>query len=204
MAAAAFGQQKAPQPSGYFHMHRSDRKGGELYGYGCDPCIPLLVTPEIYFQTVSPNPVGASNATWGLVAGATNSTLSETQGWAITDDTEAVWYRGGAPLVTPQVHLWPETIGGEGGMMHGAMPDGMREERMREERFREEHPGEMRPREARAREERGPRHSEEARGDWAFITSPAPSGAHVYNNDDVTRQNGKNGTVKFDGKTEKM
>ena len=47
------------------------------------------------------------------------------------------------------------------------------------------------------------------------MTGPSPAVAaneskgvrkagHVYTNDDVTRQNDKNGTVKYDGKTEKM
>ena len=48
------------------------------YGYG--PYVPLTTTPEISLQTVSPNPVGATNATYGLQAGARNSTLSTING----------------------------------------------------------------------------------------------------------------------------
>ena len=44
--------------------------------YGCGPYVPLLTTPQLWLETVSPNPVGATNATGGLVAGATNGTLS--------------------------------------------------------------------------------------------------------------------------------
>jgi hypothetical protein len=187
MAVAAFGQQPFPHPA---------------YGpclYGCGPFIPLVTTPEISLQTVSPNPVGASNATTGLIAGATNATLSQIEGSTSSVYTVPVWYQGGgAPLMTPEVQLWPEAIGREGHIMHGAM---------REERSRE----------GRLHEERGPR--AEARGDWTYFTGRehtadaalAASEAkgfrkagHVYTNDDVTRQNDKNGTVKYAGKTEKM
>ena len=67
-------------------------------------------------------------------------------------------------------------------------------------------------------EERGQR--KEARVCWTYYAGPgeeytgsaaeAASGkgsrqaGHVYTNDDVTRQNDKNGTVKYDGKTEKI
>jgi hypothetical protein len=153
----------------------------------------------VSLQTVSPNPVGASNATTGLTAGATDATLSQIEGSTSSVYTVPVWYQGGgAPLMTSQVHLWPEAVGREGRPMH----DAMREERSREER---------------SREERGPR--EEAGGGWTYFTGrehTADAGqaaseakgfkkaTHVYNNDDVTRQNDKNGTVKYDGKTEKM
>jgi hypothetical protein len=150
-------------------------------------------------QQFSPSPVGASNATTGLIAGATNSTLSQVQGSTSSVYTVAVWYQGGAPLISPQVHLWPETIGREGRPMHEPM-----REAIHEEGPRKVHPPEARSREERSREERGQRHSEEARGDWTFITGPAQANAHVYNNGDVTRQNEKNGVVKYDGKTEKM
>jgi hypothetical protein len=177
MAVAAFGQQPFPHPA---------------YGaclYGCGPYIPLVTTPMVSLQTVSPNPVGASNATTGLIAGATNATLSQIQGSTSSVYTVPVWYQGGgAPLMTPQVHLWPEPVGREGHPMHDAM-----------------------------REERGPR--EEARGGWTYFTAREHTAsaaraaseakglkkaAHVYTNDDVTRQNDANGTVKHDGKTEKM
>ena len=59
MTVAAFGQQPFPHPT-----------NGACF-YGCGPYIPLITTPEVSLQTVSPNPVGASNATAGLIAGAT-------------------------------------------------------------------------------------------------------------------------------------
>lgn len=179
MAVAAFGQQPFPRPL------------PDFYGYG--PFVPLVTTPEVSLQTISPNPVGASNATTGLVAGATNATVSEISGSTSSVSTVVVWYQGGAPLTTSQVHLWPEPVGREGHRIHDAMhEDGMREEH-------------------------GPRG--EARAGWIYYsgsehTSDAALAAseakgtrkanHVYTNDDVTRQNDKNGAVRYDGKTEKM
>jgi hypothetical protein len=152
--------------------------------YGCGPFVPLVTTPMVSLQTVSPNPVGASNATTGLIAGATNSTLSEIQGSTSSEYTVAVWYQGGAPLTTPQVRLWPKPLERAAHPMH---------------------------------EERGAR---EAEGEgWMYFaghehTADAAQAAgeakglkkagHVYTNDDVTRQNDTNGTVKHGGKTEKM
>jgi hypothetical protein len=186
MAVAAFGQPP-------FHP---------AYGpcvYGCGPLIPLVTTPMVSLQTFSPNPVGASNATTGLIAGATNSTLSQIEGSTNSEYTVAVWYQGGgAPLITPEVQLWPETIGREGRPMH----DAMREERGREGRLHEEHG-------ARAEAHAGWMYytGREHTSDAALVAGEAKGfrkAGHVYNNDDVTRQNDKNGTVKYDGKTEKM
>ena len=174
VAVAAFGQQPFPHP---------------IYG----PFVPLVTTPEISLQQVSPNPVGASNATTGLIAGATNATLSQVSGSTSSVYTEAVWYQGGdAPLTSPQVHLSPEPIGREGHVIHEML---------------EEH----------AREERGAH--QEVRAGWTYFSGreqaadaaeassmakTARKAGHVYTNDDITRQNDKNGSVKYDGKTEKM
>jgi hypothetical protein len=153
--------------------------------YGCAPFVPLVTTPMVSLQTVSPNPVGATNATTGLIAGATNSTLSQIQGSTSSEYTVAVWYQGGsAPLTTPQVRLWPEPTARATRPMH---------------------------------EEHGPR--EESPANWTYFagrehTADAAQAAseakglkkagHVYTNDDITRQNDANGTVKHGGKTEKM
>jgi hypothetical protein len=188
MTFAAFGQQPIPSPGACF--------------YGCGPYIPLITTPQISLEQFSPNPVGASNATTGLIAGATNSTLSQVQGPTSSVYTVPVWYQGGgAPLTTQDVRLAPESIGREGRVMH--------EQRPREElRARED----LRP-----REDHGPRKVE--RGSWSYVSgreytsSAALTGSeakgvrqagHVYTNDDVSRQNDKNGDVKYDGKTEKI
>ncbi len=176
MAAAAFGQ--GPTFRGSYNSCVN----------GCGPFVPLLSTPMVSFQQVSPNPVGASNATTGLVAGATNGTLSQIEGSTSSTYSVPVWYQGGAPLIAPEVNLWPEPLGRE----RHAMRDGMREEHAREERVREE-----------------------ARAGWTYYTgrehteSPASvahgkKSDHVFTNDDVSRQNEKNGEVKHGGKTEKM
>ena len=183
--------------------------GGCFYGSG--PNVPRLTTPEISLQQFSPNPVGATNATTGLIAGATNSTLSQIQGSTSSVWTVPVWYLGGgAPLITPQIDLYPERIGREGHLMHeGPRVEAQRDGRVAETRevrtqfrTRQARTNEDRTNEDRAREEHGTR-TEEPRADWAFITGPSKS-ARVYGNDDVTRQNDKNGVVKYDGKTEKI
>lgn len=181
IASAAFAQQ--PVPRTY---------GGGVYGFG--PYVPLLTTPMMSLETVSPNPAGATNATTGLVAGATNSTLSELQGSGSSDHTVAVWYQGGAPLTTRDVNLGPEPIAREMRAMRGDRNEGPA------------------PREAN-----GPEISRhEGHRQWAYFTGsehttnlaaaakgPGP-GAHSYTNADVTRQNDKNGSVHYDGKTEKI
>ena len=149
LAAAAFAQQPFPHP-GYSSCF-----------YGCGPFVPLVTTPEISLEQFSPNPVGASNATTGLIAGATNSTLSQIQGSTSSVYTVPVWYQGGgAPLITPGVHLYPETIGREGHPMHVGMRDAMHEERRHEE-LREERRHEERSHAEHSRAEEGRR--EEAR-----------------------------------------
>jgi hypothetical protein len=174
IAVAAFGQQPVPR----------------VYGpclYGCGPFIPLTTTPMISLEQYSPNPVGARNATTGLVAGATNSTLSEPVVDTSSVYTVPVWYQGGdAPRTTSAIHLSPQP---EGHAMHPM-------------RMEMEH-----------------RHREAARGAWIFFSGSehttdavtasvaAKSGkkaARTYTNDDVERQNQNNGTVKYDGKTEKL
>jgi hypothetical protein len=45
-------------------------------GMYAQPFVPRLSTPSMSFESVSPSPVGATNATAGNVAGATNATLS--------------------------------------------------------------------------------------------------------------------------------
>lgn len=173
VAVAVFAQQPVPHPG-----------IPGLYS----PFVPLVTTPMISLESVSPNPVGASNATTGLTAGATNATVSELSGSTSSTYTVPVWYQGGnAPLTTPEVNIFPEPLDHHGRIMHGPV----------------EEPG----------MERGPRH--EKRAEWTYIAGPeyttsvaseaktTPS-KHSYTNDDVTRQNDNNGNVKYDGKTEKI
>lgn len=177
LAITAFGQ--AVVGRGY---------GPAYYGYG--PYVPLVTTPMVSLQTVSPNPVGASNATTGLVAGATNSTLAQPdEGTTSSNYTAAVWYQGGAPLTTSEVSIWPKPVGPEIHALRPPMP------------------------EEAGLHERGPRKESK---EWLYFTGPehtrsvadASTGKgsvkHAYTNDDVTRQNDNNGVVKYDGKTEKI
>lgn len=180
MAFAAFGQQMPPNPRVYSPCL-----------YGCGPYIPLITTPMISLQSVSPNPVGARNATTGLVAGATNSTLSQIEAPGSSEYTEAVWYQGGdAPVTTPQIHLYPQPIGRPVHMI--------REER----EIREMH---------EAREEQhegwiffsGSEHVSNA-VDASSTAKGMKKASRVYTNEDVERQNQNTGVVKMQGKTEKV
>jgi hypothetical protein len=154
--------------------------------YACGPYVPLITTPSISFETVSPNPVGATNATGGLRAGAANSTLSEITGNTDAVYTRPVWYSGGGmPLVSPATN----SLVGD---------------------MRLTHP------ERRAHVEPARAH-EAATQAWVYFASAetgarsleaAAKGAHPgkrsFTNDDVQRQNDKNGDVHYDGKSEKV
>ena len=147
----------------------------------CGPYIPLISTPNVGFETVSPSPAGASNATGGLNAGARNSTLSIVNGNPDAVHTQVVWYSGGgSPLVSPAVRLPHQE----------PMMMGMHEEHMRQM-------------------ERA--HGEEEPADWTYYAGPmqtanpmqastaARSGRHAartYTNADVERMNEKNQEFK--------
>ncbi len=107
-SAVAFGQAGARGVPGYCP-------------YGCGPFIPLVTTPSVAFETVSSSPVGASNATGGLQAGARNATLSMTPGNTDAVHTEVLWYSGGgSPAVSPAVWLpHPEPVGMHDGDVEG-------------------------------------------------------------------------------------
>jgi hypothetical protein len=182
--------------------------------YGCGPYVPLITTPNLSFATVSPNPVGATNATGGLVAGATNSTLSEIVDNSSAVYTVPVWYSGGqTPIISPITEeSGANRLGHERGMRGTEFenhPEHAREMRGMEAENRPEHERKMRHMEtepAVGGEEPQPQ-------TWVFIgASEQPSGGpgaaqkakRTYTNDDVTRQNQQNGVVKYDGKTEKI
>src|SRR2546425_11282130 len=76
IAVVAFGQQPVPP---------------RIYGpciLGCGPFVPLVTTPMVLLQQVSPNPVGASNPTTGLITRATHSNLPQLSGNTSSFDTE--------------------------------------------------------------------------------------------------------------------
>lgn len=162
------------------------------YGYGpYGPFVPLVTTPEVSLETGAPAPVGASNATHGLVAGASNATLSIVTGNTSSVYTLPVWYSGGrAPMISsPEVSLQTRQVSGR------EFPP---EERQREERTTE---------------------PERAKAVWTYYASSAETSSaaeaaqgaktgrrapRTYTNQDVERQNEKNGSVKYDGKTEQI
>ena len=184
LAAAAFSQQPFPAPYG-------------PTSWAFSPQVPYLTTPMVSFQTISPNPVGAGNATTGLIAGATNGTLSQIQGSTSSVYTVGVWYQGGAPLVTPEVNILPERLAESEARGLHAMRHPMGEE------------GPHPPEGARQREEHkswiyfsGKEHTASLAD--ASAGKGSRHAGHVYGNDDVTRQNDGNGSVKYAGKAEKM
>lgn len=160
-------------------------------GYdGCGaPYIPRLTTPEVSLQTVSANPVGASNATYGLKAGATNGTLSNVTGNVGGTYTQPVWYAGGTtPLISsPAVEL--------------SVPV----ERVRNlERMERDRDHERAERLSRAWVYYA---SEEETASAVDASTAARSGRHAtrsITNQDVDQENSKNGSVKYDGKTEQI
>jgi hypothetical protein len=158
--------------------------------YGCGPFVPLVTTPSVGFETVSSSPVGATNATGGLQAGARNSTLSMNDSNTDAVHTEVVWYSGGgSPAVSPAVWLpRPEAI----------HPEAIRPEPRRPEGIHPEIGG---MRDGRgARMERGA--GEEGHHNWTYYVGTAQSASAVdasmaarngkhavrtYTNEDVER-----------------
>ena len=148
------------------------------YGVYAAPFVPLVTTPSVTLSTVSPMAVGASNATFGNVAGATNATLSDE---FIAEPpvgvyTEPNWYGPSAPVAALAVAMYP--------------PPPPRHEGGHEAR------------------ERGFDFvvaAIESTASVATVRAGAPStgkASRTYTNQDVDRQNQNNGLVKWDGKTE--
>jgi len=152
------------------------------YGGYFGPFVPLVTTPSVTLSTVSPTAVGARNATFGNVAGATNSTLS----------SEFV-----AP---PPVGVYTEPV------WYGEPPAGVYTEPVRYGPAAEARRGAMHPREEA--EERAfdfivsPRESRESVARLMAGSGPARKASRTYTNQDVDQVNQHNGTVKYDGKTE--
>ena len=154
--------------------------------YECGPYVPLITTPMLSFGTASPSPAGATNATGGLVGGATNSTLSEISGNLDAVHTIPVWYSGGGtPLIDPAVNSLVESRRTE-------LPE------YRHRRYREHEPtgGEAWTYFSRAGGMGSPV--------LAAHAAPGPKAARTFTSADVQRQNQQNGTVKYDGKNLKI
>ncbi len=163
------------------------------YGPGYGPYVPLVTTPQVSLETVSPNAVGARNATYGLVAGARNATSEVVNSGNISSSfTEPVWYQGGgAPLISePEVALHVRGVHGGHMMMQHMRPMG----------------------------EHGHMAEHGAAGAWTYLAAEevpsaveaaatartARKATRTITNQDIDAENQKTGTVKYDGKTEKI
>jgi len=71
------------------------------YGVYAAPFVPLVITPSVTLAIVSPSAAGASNATFGNVAGATDATLSMVSQPPVGVYTQPVWYGPSATAETP-------------------------------------------------------------------------------------------------------
>jgi hypothetical protein len=158
----------------------------------CGPYIPLVTTPMVSLHSVSPHSAGATNATWGLQAGASNSTLSILNGDTSSVFTQPVWYEGGTtPVLShPSVEL-------PGRPEHMEMMQHV------------EHMQHM----------EGEHHGNAPAAGWTYYASAdqaasaveasaaAKSGKHAartITNQDIDQENQKTGTVKYSGKTEQI
>jgi hypothetical protein len=71
------------------------------YGVYAAPYVPMVTTPSVTLATVSPSAAGASNATFGNVAGATDATLSIVSQPPVGVYTQPVWYGPSAAVEIP-------------------------------------------------------------------------------------------------------
>ena len=153
------------------------------YGVYAAPFVPLLVTPSVSLDTVSPSSVGASNATFGLVAGARNSTLEIAPPQPVGVYTVPVWYgpkpHGAAAEIRQEHEMEMEMHGGMHGMMH-------------EERERHVEVGVASFQSAHSVKQ------------LMAAAGPVKKASRTYSNADIDRFNQSTGNVKYDGKTEKM
>jgi hypothetical protein len=158
------------------------------YGVYAAPFVPLVVTPSVSLEAVSPSAVGASNATFGNVAGARNATLDIVTQPPVGVYTVPVWY------------------GPKPGGIHGAALEMRHEHEMEMEMHGGMH-------------ERGMMHEERERHIEIGIASfqsgqsvarlmanagPARKASRTYTNADIDRFNQGTGSVKYDGKSEKL
>jgi|SRR5579862_67318 len=149
------------------------------YGVYVGPYVPLITTPEVSLSTVSPWAAGASNSAFGMVAGATDSTLSDE---FIGEPpapvyTQPVWYgQTEAELGSP--------------LPYAPAPP----------------PHPMRRKEAEREPAfdfvSTPRANRESVAVLMTGRGMPQHAAKTYTNQDVERQNQNNGLVKYDSKTE--
>jgi hypothetical protein len=148
------------------------------YGVYAAPFVPLVTTPSVTLATVSASAVGASNATFGNVAGATNATLSFSSQPPAGAYTEAIW----SPSYTQ-----PSWLGSSASMETSSEPV-----------------AEGRPMRRAHAFDVGVAswQSSESATHLMASSSGATKAGRTYTNQDIDQVNQKNGTVKYDGKTE--
>jgi hypothetical protein len=146
------------------------------YGVYAAPFVPLVTTPSVTLATVSPSAAGASNATFGNVAGATNATLSMVSQPPAGAYTQALW----SPSYTQPSWLSPS-----GETPAESMPEGRSARRA--------HAIDVGV---------ASWQSSEGAAHLMATSTGAKKAARTYTNQDVDHENQKNGTVKYDGKTE--
>ena len=151
------------------------------YGVYAAPFVPRVVTPSVTLESVSPDPVGASNATFGNVAGATNATLSIVNQSPVGVYTVPVWY---GPNASSPVVVAPYVVAPEEGREHVA-----------------EHAGE-----GHRHHDFTVSSVEYNQGLSQLLAGrgAAQKASKTYTNDDITRFNQSTGHVKYDGKTEEI
>ena len=146
--------------------------------YPAPPYVPLVTTPIITLDTVSPSAAGASNASTGMVAGASNATLSIVQPPLTPIYTVPVW--SGYDLVAPGV-----------APLAAAVPEAA--------------PPQLASRATAPRHVgMGIATSEVDVAPMAKIPRQHEHAVRVYTNADIDRINQQNGTVKYNGKTLKI
>ncbi|MGA8492806.1 MAG: hypothetical protein WB711_20455 [Terriglobales bacterium] len=148
------------------------------YGVYAAPFVPLVTTPSVTLATVSPSAVGASNATFGNVAGATNATLSFVSQPPAGAYAQAIW----SPSYTQ-----PTWLGPSGAAETSTEPVAEGRPVRRAHAF-----------DVGIASSQG---GESATHLMASSTGAKKAG-RTYTNQDVDQVNQKNGTVKYDGKTE--
>ena len=149
-------------------------------GTYAQPFVPLLSTPSMSFESISPSPVGATNATAGNVAGATNATLS------VSPAGPVVQY-------PPSLALGLENSSIES----GAEPEARTEAESRGEATAS---AETRPLEL------GVASFQDSYGvaQLAASSRARQQAKKLYTNLDVERMNQMTGMVKYEGKTERL
>jgi hypothetical protein len=148
------------------------------YGVYAAPFVPLVTTPSVTLTTVSPSAVGASNATFGNVAGATNATLSMVSQPTTGAYTQAIW----SPPYTQPTWFGPSAA--------------ETSEPMSEARHGQR---------ARAFDVGvASWQSNQSVAHLMAASSGTKKASRSYTNQDVDQVNQKNGTVKYRGKTEHL